>query len=75
MHCHTNDLKNRDLVVDGFPINRIITDAAQIFSEIDDVDSFFALPSDEQFGITHTPISTINRTRPANSWDIFLAEA
>ena len=31
------DLKDRNLVVDGFPINRLIMDAAQLFSEIDDV--------------------------------------
>ena len=54
------DLKDRNLVVDGFPINSIITNAAQLFSEIDDVDSLFALPSDDRYVITHKPISTIN---------------
>ena len=56
------DLKDRELVTDGFPINRTITDAAQIFLEIDDTDSFFALPSNDRFNLTHKPISTINTT-------------
>ena len=56
------DLKDRELVTDGFPINRTITDAAQIFLEIDDTDSFFALPSNDRFNLTHKPISTINIT-------------
>ena len=54
------DLKDSDLVINGFPINRIIADAVQTYSEIDDAESFFALPSDERYGITHKPISTIN---------------
>ena len=37
------DLKDSDLVIDAFSINRIIADAAQIFSEIDNAESFFAL--------------------------------
>ena len=56
----SKDLKDRDLVIDEFPINRIIADATQIISEIDDAESFFALPSDERYGITHKSISTIN---------------
>ena len=36
------DLKDRDLVLEGFPINRNITDAIEIFSHIDDIESFFA---------------------------------
>ena len=58
------ELKDRELVTDGFPINRTITDAAQLFLEIeiDDTDSFFALPSNDRFNLTHKPISTINIT-------------
>ena len=33
-------LKDKDLVVDVFPINRTITDARQLFSDIEDTDSF-----------------------------------
>ena len=54
------DLKDRELVTDGFPINRTITDAAQLFLEIDDTDSFFALLSNDRFNLTHKSISTIN---------------
>ena len=52
------DLKDKVLVVDGFPINRTITDARQLFSDIEDTESFFALPSSESFGLTDIPIST-----------------
>ena len=54
------DLKDKVLVVDGFPINRTITDARQLFSDIEDTDSFFALPNTERFGLTDIPISTID---------------
>ena len=43
-----NDLKDRELVVDGFPINRTISDAIQLFGELEDIGSFFALPSNER---------------------------
>ena len=64
------DLKDRALVVDGFPINRTITDARQLFSDIEDTDSFFALPSAERFGLTDKPISTIdiNSASPLHSY-------
>ena len=55
-----NDLKDRELVVDGFPINRTISDAIQLFGELEDIESFFALPSNERFNLTHLPISTVN---------------
>ena len=54
------DLKDKDLVVDGFPINRTITDARQLFSDIEDTVSFFALSNIERFGLTDKPISTMN---------------
>ena len=38
-----NDLKDRELVVDGFPINRTISDAIRLFGEFEDIASFFAL--------------------------------
>ena len=64
------DLKDRALVVDGFPINRTITDARQLFSDIEDTDSFFALPNAERFGLTDKPISTIdiNSASPLHSY-------
>ena len=54
------DLKDRELVVDGFPINRTISDAIQLFGELEDIESFFALPSNEHYNLTHLPISTVN---------------
>ena len=63
------DLKDKVLVVDGFPINRTITDSRQ-FSDIKDTDSFFALPFTERFGLTDIPISTIdiNSASPLHSY-------
>ncbi|KAI6659522.1 hypothetical protein LOD99_14447 [Oopsacas minuta] len=54
------DLKDRNLVLEGFPINRNITDAIELFSHIDDIESFFALSTNERFNLTHQPISEIN---------------
>ena len=39
-----NDLMDRELVVDGFPINRTISDTMQLFGEFEDIASFSALP-------------------------------
>ena len=55
-----DDLKDRDLIEDGFPINRTITDAIQLFGELENVEEFFALPSNERYNITHQPISKVN---------------
>ncbi|KAI6661161.1 hypothetical protein LOD99_10183 [Oopsacas minuta] len=54
------DLKDRNLVLEGFPINRNITDAIELFSHIDDFESFFALSTNEHFNLTHQTISEIN---------------
>ena len=35
-----NELKHRELLIQGFPINIHITDAIQLFGEIEDNDSF-----------------------------------
>ena len=53
-----DDLKDRDLVVDSFPINRT-TDAIQLFGELR-CQVFFALPSNERCIIIHLPISNVN---------------
>ena len=42
-----NELKDRELIIEGFPINRHITDAIQLFGEIEDNESFFFLPSNQ----------------------------
>ena len=55
-----NDLKDRELVVDGFPINRTISDAIRLFGELEDIASFYALQSNECYNLTHLPISTVN---------------
>ena len=54
------ELKDPDWIIQGFPINRYITDAIQLFGEIEDSDSFFSLPSNERCNLTHEPTSTIN---------------
>ena len=43
------ELKDLDWIIQGFPIIRYITDAIQLFGEIEDSDSFFSLPSNERF--------------------------
>ena len=55
-----DELKDRELIIQGFPINRHITDAIQLFGEIEDNDSFLSLPSNERYNLTHEPTSTIN---------------
>ena len=55
-----NDLKDRELVVNGFRINITISDAIQLFGELEDIESFFSLPSNERYNLTYLPISTVN---------------
>ena len=56
-----NELKDRDLVIQGFPINRHISDAIQLFEDLEGSnESFFMLPSNQRFNLTHEPISNIN---------------
>ena len=62
--CHLctstrEQLKDVDLVQHGFPINRFIDSALQIFEEVNE-DEFFSLPSKERFGISHRPTSEEN---------------
>ena len=64
------DLKDRELITQGFPINRKISDAIDMFGEMEDIESFFTLPSNERFNLTHQPISTIdiNSASPLHSY-------
>ena len=62
--CHlctsTRDqLKDIDIIKKGFPINRSIESAFQIFEDVDE-DEFLSLPSKDRFGITHKPLSDEN---------------
>ena len=57
-----DQLKDREIVIQGFPINRHISDALEIFGEIEDKASFFSLPSNDRVNLTHEPVSTINIT-------------
>ena len=54
------ELKDREFIVQGFPINRKISDAIQLFGDLEDIDAFFSLPSNQRFNLTHEPLSTIN---------------
>ena len=55
------ELKDRELIIQGFPINRHISDAIELFGEFEgSTGSFFNLPSKERCNITHEPLSTIN---------------
>ena len=54
------DLKDRELVLEGFPINRHVSDAIELFGEVEDVGHFLSLPTIQRFNFTHEPISTID---------------
>ena len=48
--CHLctathSDLKNREIIIQGFPNNRHISDALEMFGELEDTGSFLSLPS------------------------------
>ena len=58
---HT-ELNDQQLVLQGFPINRHISDAIEMFGELEDIESFFSLPSNKRVNLTHEPVSTINIT-------------
>ena len=53
------ELKDLDLIRDGYPINRFISDAKLIFETVDR-EEFLSLQSKERFGLTHEPISNID---------------
>ena len=62
--CHlcttTKELINDiELIQQGFPINRSIHSANQIFDDMDE-EEFLSLRSKERFGITHKPSSDLN---------------
>ena len=45
-----------DIVKDGFPINRFISDAKILFEEVEE-ERFLSLNTNERFQLTHVPIS------------------
>ena len=45
-----------DIVKEGFPINRFISDAKVLFEEVDE-EEFLSLNTDERFQLTHVPAS------------------
>ena len=55
-------LKEVELITQGFPINRYISDAIKLFGELEDKETFFKGPSNHRINLTHEPISTINIT-------------
>ena len=55
-------LKDVELITQGFPINRHISDAIELFEELEDKETFFKEPSNDRINLTHEPISTINIT-------------
>ena len=57
-----DQVKDRELVIQGFPINRHISDSLEMFGELEDRESFFSLPSNDRVNLTHLPVSTINIT-------------
>ena len=53
------ELRDIELIRSGYPINRTITAAHEIFSSVDK-EQFLALPSTQRFGLTHEPLSNID---------------
>ena len=53
------DLHDIELVRSGFPINRTVSAAREIFFSVNK-DEFLSLPSQERFGLTHEPLSDID---------------
>ena len=58
------ELHDIDLVRSGFPINRTISAARDIFASVDESE-YLSLPSQQRFGLTHEPLSEIE-TIPAS---------
>ena len=48
-----NELKDQQLILQGFPINRHISDAIEMFGELENIESFFSLPSNDRVDLTH----------------------
>ena len=62
--CHLciatrEQIKDVQFVKHGFPINRFIDSAIQIFTEVD-IDEFLTLPTKDRFGLAHEPTSEEN---------------
>ena len=60
-HCqlctaNLRELKDLEMVRAGFPINRQILDAKELFTFVDK-DEYLSLPSSQRLGITHEPVS------------------
>ena len=53
---HTQ-LKNLDLIRNGFPINRFIDAAKELFNDVSSHEQFLKLDSRSRYGLTHPPIS------------------
>ncbi|KAI6651416.1 hypothetical protein LOD99_5223 [Oopsacas minuta] len=51
-------IHDRDIVKDGFPINRSITDLKVLFDEVNE-EEFLSLSSDNRFNVTYRPISDL----------------
>ena len=66
------ELHDVELIRSGFPINRTITAAKEIFSDVDE-EEYLSLPSKERFGLTHQPVSDINvnSASPLHSYACF----
>ena len=48
-----------DIVNDGFPINRYVSDAISLFEEVNE-EHFLSLSIDQRYNLTHAPLSDID---------------
>ena len=68
-HCqlctaNLKELKDLEIVRAGFPINRHILDAIELFTFVDK-DEYLSLHSSQRLGITHEPVSDKNIFSPS----------
>ncbi|KAI6650537.1 hypothetical protein LOD99_7588 [Oopsacas minuta] len=64
-HCQLctatfKQLHDVELIRDGFPINRSLTSAKELFQSVNEVE-FLSLSSNDRLGLTHQPISDIDK--------------
>lgn len=74
-HCqlctaNKSELKDIEIMRSGFPINRSISSAKDIFSIVDE-EEYLAFPSPQRHGLTHQPLSSIDII-PASSLHTYL---
>ena len=56
-----------DIVNDGFPINRFISDAKVLFEKVNE-EQFLSLTTDQRFNLTNVPLYNIDISSHLNAY-------